>query len=1100
MVARTASWAKVVPLPPLALLPAHGLHGLATRRHVVGLAFFGSSLWNLAAPLKAWALSQYGFVPTSDTVIVTLDWTTVLNGRFVTQLYRNAGLAVPTALPATQYINVFLDMLVTPRSYAIWAGSYAGSEDVYLTDLEGQALRRALDGVAELDRFNASIAEYVRSGFGMWGAEVVTAFAPPIATSCGLADVTEAVLCLKGMPLEAFVNVMYPSNWQPLTNAADEAAMAAWRRVLYTNLDACLARREQLMAASASPADGVIALAKELAATHNLSLWNVAGHAQLFRSVSFFDGYLDLSGRKSGAVTYQLSGRDPSVVFGAGRLNSLLVARETAWWCSIQYRDPVTGLPDGAKCMTTVAPIFSAFFMGKYLGTDGNPRYLDNGRYPATSRIGNLTGHSYRPPAYVATFADIEYATVGNRTQWNHLWKELIANITNTAVDNSLALVEICLVADDCFEGCRNASANAGTTLTFKRGGHCVASIDTLMESPIFFVDLRCFGLGDATGKLQVTFQDGAGVQHAAVAPSAGHPIAVLACLLGGRVPQGSVYPSYVMDLLAPGPQASLVMTKADGSEAILLNFYALLALVGYLYFFARTARHLYRLAHLVRTSPHNKQLLYSVLNSSLSSVIWAQHRSAMTAIGFLSFIAWHLTASGAQCAWAPTASDVSRDPEYVCTIDALGHLRSAYEFVRLCSYAWVFFALVFMDRLPGITVCVHGYALAVLLLGLLPLSVLAALVALAAKARAATPALAWVHTQLFLVLLWIAVFALLRMPRVTAPYERAVAAALRLVGVEKQTIYRHSAFRDWIGEYFWIERSLHRSADAVYVPLSVLFEAKAIRLRNVVDHEYYVTAPPEASATGSGVKGPTKDKTHPHPEWIATQLEYYVRVHAGDRSGMAGCELWFVRHGQTDWNVEHRLQGHKDIPLNATGRQQAAAAAAYLATQHASAPFDALLSSDLSRAFATAETIQSALGIGLIATDAGLREHALGSLEGHIAGEMPPDIRRAYANLRSDPDYVCPGGGESSRQMYERVVATLEQLPRAYAGKRVVVTTHGGWLFHAYRYVHQLSIDRSQDAIPNACICIVRWDPREMWSVQAWGLTKHLDRQESRS
>ncbi|EQC25692.1 hypothetical protein, variant [Saprolegnia diclina VS20] len=192
----------------------------------------------------------------------------------------------------------------------------------------------------------------------------------------------------------------------------------------------------------------------------------------------------------------------------------------------------------------------------------------------------------------------------------------------------------------------------------------------------------------------------------------------------------------------------------------------------------------------------------------------------------------------------------------------------------------------------------------------------------------------------------------------------------------------------------------------------------------------------------------------------------------------MQASELWFVRHGQTDWNVDQRLQGHEDVPLNEAGRQQAAAAATYLQGLHATARFDAIVSSDLSRALATAEAIRGALGITAIETDAGLREHALGSLQGHVVRAMPPHLRREYDNLRTNPDYKSPGGGESSRQMYERVVRTLDSLPQRYPGQRVLVTTHGGWLFHAHRYLLQLSIDRSQDAIPNACICIVRFEP----------------------
>ncbi|ETV90260.1 hypothetical protein H310_14915 [Aphanomyces invadans] len=206
------------------------------------------------------------------------------------------------------------------------------------------------------------------------------------------------------------------------------------------------------------------------------------------------------------------------------------------------------------------------------------------------------------------------------------------------------------------------------------------------------------------------------------------------------------------------------------------------------------------------------------------------------------------------------------------------------------------------------------------------------------------------------------------------------------------------------------------------------------------------------------------------------------------------GVEIWFVRHGQTDWNIDHRLQGHQDTPLNATGVGQAAATASYLAGIHSTTPFDAIVTSDLSRAHSTAEAIASALRIPM-RKDAGFREHNLGRLQGLTAGEMSPSQRREYELLRTDLEFNGHGG-ESSMEMATRVRTTLKSLQQQHSGQRVVVVTHGGFLFHSYRWIREMGVDRSRDdeRTPNACICIVdAANDTPSWRIVKWGLTHHL-------
>ncbi|RHX96753.1 hypothetical protein DYB25_005914 [Aphanomyces astaci] len=90
--------------------------------------------------------------------------------------------------------------------------------------------------------------------------------------------------------------------------------------------------------------------------------------------------------------------------------------------------------------------------------------------------------------------------------------------------------------------------------------------------------------------------------------------------------------------------------------------------------------------------------------------------------------------------------------------------------------------------------------------------------------------------------------------------------------------------------------------------------------------------------------------------------------------------------------------------------------------------------------------------------------------------------------------------GGESSAEMAARVQTTLKSLQQQHGGQRLVVVTHGGFLFHSFRWIHAMAVDRSRDdeRTPNACICIIQaTDNSPSWRVVLWGSTQHLTTQE---
>lgn len=199
------------------------------------------------------------------------------------------------------------------------------------------------------------------------------------------------------------------------------------------------------------------------------------------------------------------------------------------------------------------------------------------------------------------------------------------------------------------------------------------------------------------------------------------------------------------------------------------------------------------------------------------------------------------------------------------------------------------------------------------------------------------------------------------------------------------------------------------------------------------------------------------------------------------------------IRHGETEWNLASRIQGHSDSPLTAAGVSQAQALAQRLAAES----LDVLVSSDLPRAFRTAEIIARRSGHAVIA-DARLRERNFGLGEGLTYGEIDHQYPEVFSRVRTtDPDYVIPGG-ESRRQFYVRVKEAFESLASAHDGRRVAVVAHGGVLASLYRLMHGLAISAPHPIpIPNAALNAVRFEAG-VWTVERWGDTSHLGAPES--
>ncbi len=195
------------------------------------------------------------------------------------------------------------------------------------------------------------------------------------------------------------------------------------------------------------------------------------------------------------------------------------------------------------------------------------------------------------------------------------------------------------------------------------------------------------------------------------------------------------------------------------------------------------------------------------------------------------------------------------------------------------------------------------------------------------------------------------------------------------------------------------------------------------------------------------------------------------------------------VRHGETAWNADSRMQGHLDIPLNATGRWQAQRLAQALAGE----TLDAIYASDLSRAFDTAQAV-AALSGHAVTADAGLRERAFGSFEGQTYTGIEVRWPEEGARWRARDVDFAPQGGESLRQFHARCVGAASRLAAAHPGGTVLLVAHGGVLDCLYRAATRIELDVIRTwQLGNASINRLLYSG-EGFSLVGWSDTRHLE------
>ena len=161
------------------------------------------------------------------------------------------------------------------------------------------------------------------------------------------------------------------------------------------------------------------------------------------------------------------------------------------------------------------------------------------------------------------------------------------------------------------------------------------------------------------------------------------------------------------------------------------------------------------------------------------------------------------------------------------------------------------------------------------------------------------------------------------------------------------------------------------------------------------------------------------------------------------------------IRHGETTWNVDGRIQGHLDIPLNDTGLWQAEQAGRALEGESIAA----IYSSDLQRAYATAEAVARTTGAPLTPVP-GLRERSFGSFQGRTFQQIETESpEQALRWRKRDPHFVPDGGGESLDMLRERIAVTVDGIAARHAGEQIVLVAHGGVMDVLYRLATRLDL-----------------------------------------
>ena len=199
--------------------------------------------------------------------------------------------------------------------------------------------------------------------------------------------------------------------------------------------------------------------------------------------------------------------------------------------------------------------------------------------------------------------------------------------------------------------------------------------------------------------------------------------------------------------------------------------------------------------------------------------------------------------------------------------------------------------------------------------------------------------------------------------------------------------------------------------------------------------------------------------------------------------------EIILIRHGETEWNLSGRWQGHADSALSPRGIAQAKALAARMAKEEV----DQVYASDLERAQHTARLAGSEAN-WTFSLMPELRERDLGVLEGLTTDEMLVEHPDVYRSFREDGPEYQPPGGESFKQFYYRCSSAIEHLASEHPSGKIAVVTHGGVLGAIFRYVLNIPLNAERNFVLLNCSINRIRKTEDGWNLISWGDVAHLE------